>query len=376
MDSKEFTTAPILNRLMHYTQRNGSIKLFIKTSSIIYREATKPELEKRVILYGYSFKLAIKYNDLPAIRWLNKHGYKSDFYFLHEASKYGHLEMVKFFLERGVKYKRSLIDIAAENGHFELVKWLHTNKKSNCTTDAIDMAAKNGHLEIVKWLYENGETYTQIAVSRATANGHFELVKYFYAINSRYFSENSIDDAGANGHIHICKWLVEMNVKSCSKESLRKAILNGDLETVKWFHINVNNEDSGYLGKNYIKRSVDLFYIYTAAMCGHLHIIKWFYENYQIIVEKDDKGKIYHNPLNSASLNGFLDVIIWFYQNTNLSCTNEAIINAAKEGHLNVVEYLCLNKYEELKEGLTQAYYEALNKRYTKICEFLEKNIK
>jgi hypothetical protein len=161
--SQQLTTLPILERLIHYTNEYEVLKEFVASSKSIYNEATK-RIDYRVMKYKYSLKIAIKCNDLPVIRWLNKNGYnKGDFWLIDEAAKYGHLELIQFFHKNGVGCTTYATNYAARNGHLEVIKWLHENRKEGFTEKAINMAAENGHIEVVKWLSENrSEAYNRI----------------------------------------------------------------------------------------------------------------------------------------------------------------------------------------------------------------------
>jgi ankyrin repeat protein len=361
--SQQLTTLPILERLVHYTNANGVLNEFVASSKSLYNEATK-RIDYRAMKYKYSLKIAIKYNDLPVIRWLNKNGYnKGDFWLIDEAAKYGHLELIQYFHKNGVGCTCKAIYNATMNDHLEVVKWLCENKKEkfighagyapdfiywavlngyfgfikimymhkldtrrystillNSTINAMDWAAGIGHLEVVKWLHENRqEGCTKTAMDAAAWNGHLEVIKWLHENRKEGCTKKAMDYAAENGQLEVVKWLHENRQEGCTTDAMDWAATRGFLEVVKWLHQN-RNEGCTTDAMN------------LAAENGYLEVVKWLHLN--------RKEGCTTKAMNMAARNGHLEVVKWLHQNRQEGCTTDAMNLAAEKGHQEVIKYL------------------------------------
>lgn len=69
-----------------------------------------------------------------------------------------------------------------------------------------------------------------------------------------------------------------------------------------------------------------------AAGFGHLHIVKWLH--YSKRSEKCD-----NEAMDWAAEEGRLDIVEWLYETAHAEHSSQAILNAAADGHINVIKW-------------------------------------
>src|SRR3990167_3699033 len=71
----------------------------------------------------------------------------------------------------------------------------------------------------------------------------------------------------------------------------------------------------------------------------------------KVILESRCGGKFRKNVMGWAAKNGHLDVVVWLHLNRNEGCSKCAMDWAAMNGHLDVVKWLHENRTEGCSEG-------------------------
>ncbi|EFA75796.1 hypothetical protein PPL_10851 [Heterostelium album PN500] len=264
-----------------------------------------------IILLYHEFHKQINFN-----RVLFREHYQSNLAlieFLHENCDYwfkaggkgtmddaafGSLEVIQFLhYNRTEGCSKQALDNAASSGDMDLIKFLHFNRTEGCTTKIYERTIMFGQLNVVKWLLENRtEAFTQSAIHSAVHLGHLEIVKTLIDSNKPF----------------LCK----KNCKLCNNTTTTKTTTKTTLK----YHI---TEDSTLSSK--------LFEI--AISYGHLAIVRYFNENFHNV-------KCSTHSLNSAASRGYLETIKYIYENRIERCSEQAIEDSIRNGHLETLVFL------------------------------------
>ncbi|RLN47123.1 hypothetical protein BBJ28_00016616 [Nothophytophthora sp. Chile5] len=269
----------------------------------------------------------------------------------------------------------------AVGGHLEMMKrvevlnpprqwrWCHS------LSEAVVAACRHGHLAVVHWLLEQHDVReafsaeTSLGMHMAAVNGHIELAQYLFAHGFSGCSRATMLHAAANGHFRVVQWLHSQfgndssgsglfwnghespsNVVGRDKESaaaIDAAAARGHLDVVVFLHslTVVTNPQ----GDNNAERASDdggggrrpwatHMAMDEAAKHGHLHVIQWLFANRTEGCTTD--------AMDNAAGEGHLDVVQWLHANTKVGCTEDAMDFAACNGHLEVVQWLHSNRSE------------------------------
>ncbi|KAF0735601.1 hypothetical protein Ae201684P_022279 [Aphanomyces euteiches] len=212
---------------------------------------------------------------------------------LWTAAACGDVSMVLFLLENRPQRPSPTwipVTLAAWYRQLNVLKALYKIQFPGFTPTALETAAGCGHKDIVCFLNEtcHNECSTPGAFDAAAANGHLELVQYLW--NSGGFcSKRALDSAAVANHIETVEFLLEHGAP-CSSSAVDKASRAGHLEVVKILTL---------AGKPATKLALD-----WAAEGGHV------------------------------------DVMAFLIANRTEGCTANALLGAAKNGHLEAARIL------------------------------------
>jgi hypothetical protein len=196
---------------------------------------------------GVDFKgcwnMAIKCNELNIIEWLHKNNIE------------GH--------------RSKTMKLCIERDNVVIAKYLHENNIQTCGQAGLKLAIRKGSLAIINWIINDigGMTYDNDMFTFAIQYGHVRVIEWACSIFPRYLDGSCIDVAATYDRLDIAKYLHSRGAINNYK-AIEYAASNGNLDMVDW------------LNKNYTYNSSTV----TNALCraidsGHLHIVKWFYEN-------------------------------------------------------------------------------------------------
>lgn len=276
----------------------------------------------------------------------------------------------------------------------------HYIKQYNSNEEIWKWAAMNGHLDVILYLYENHiEGYTKFTMSSAAYKGHFSIIKYLHS-HGKGCNSGAIDLAAANGHLNIIKFIHKNypNV-GCSHYAMIWAISGGYFDIVKYIHENELNYILGlstimaiennkfeiykWLYDNTTDFNFILGDINTAAETGRLDFIKFIREKilFKCLIQDAKKAankriKLY-GPNRNCTVGSFLRFIGVDQKNNIIDkkiivkyFTSETLENAAKNGHLPVVEYL----HSIGANYTTNAMFLAAKNDHHEVVKFLKEN--
>ncbi|KAF2074856.1 hypothetical protein CYY_003844 [Polysphondylium violaceum] len=308
---------------------------------------------------------------------------------IYNAAKHGYLDVIKYMTEKEKLFpsydfsfiddKLFAIDIAAEHRHFEVVKWLHYNRLhiKNCSSYAMECAARKGYLEIVQFLHEHRkEGPSKNTMVSAASQGHLEIVQYLHEnIPTIHCTQDAVNYAAENGHTQVVHYLLTHRKEGCTSYAIEFASLNGHFDIVKLFSpinsaqatvnacINNHYDIAEFLIKTHRLLPTPHGFDYTcfkgnyaivqllhesgatctknamdlAAQMGHLEIVEFLHLN--------RKEGCTTNAMDLAALGGYSQVVHFLHGNRLEGCSTNAIDNAALRGHLDIVQFLVANNY-------------------------------
>lgn len=323
-----------------------------------YANNVTTNLDMQKYQYHLCFSSACRLGDLKLVRlFCEEYGLTKidmeyyDFEALHAAIQNGHIHVVRYLCESSfsggkitladIKSKNNLaICTAAENGHYWVLRYLC--EKYDLSRDdimeqnnyALQCAALHGNLKIMKFICDffnfrakHIRSSNNFVVKNAIKGGHLRMVQYIickFNLNLEDLIKN--DERCGNNNCVVC----------------RASHFFDYLHIVQWLH------DYFDFSFDFVKTHFNRIITYTAKT-GNLSIIRFFCETEfsgQKITNLDYQNNNNY-ALREAIFNGHLHIIQYFCENYNVTIhdirknNNQILINAACEGNLLIVQYLC-----------------------------------
>jgi hypothetical protein len=235
------------------------------------------------------------------------------------AAKVGNLAILRW-MKLHYKFDSGVTAYAARGNQFNVLKWL---RKYEAPWDFLTTAyaAKSGNIKMLKWCLDNGCKINEYSIQLSASKGHFNIVKFLY---KKYLGDNYYHNIGASGNLEIVEWIIGKLSRYESKLFYQiiygGAAENGKLHVLKWLK---NNNVKGYNKNKWICKN--------AAIGNQLDCLKWAREN--------------GNPWNNAEMckiaarNGNLEMFEWLISNGCIY-SGEVSKEAANYGNLNILEWI------------------------------------
>ncbi|GMF25805.1 unnamed protein product [Phytophthora lilii] len=348
------------------------------------------------------------------------------------AAKNGHLPILKFLLENdaGRHYKHSHTAMVVTSGivPFESVPKIPEDERGDGIVvhwggRSMLHSIEHKHVEIARWLYENtphemDNDEIRWAVKYSLRVPDMQLALFFLP-QGRSIVEFSHDDphpdmveelleAGYTRQDESCAAVAIYMLARVVRLDLMKRIVllhtpprekrlvlrdergvqirrRAHIEVLQYLHDNDffysdNFRDAalvavrnGHLQKqqwllDHHFYSSHDFIIEEAARHGHLGIVQFLHS---LDMADDIRVLPPFRSIDVAAANGHLPVVEWLHQNRSDGCTVRAMNNAAANGHLEVVKWLHANR----REGCTvRAMDKAASNDHLKVVEWLHHN--
>lgn len=207
---------------------------------------------------------------------------------------------------------------AVISGHLNICQWVlsRNNLTLNDHEFLLRHAVRHGHVEIVRWLHEHQVQATSEAVDTTTA-----------------FDSQVLGFAIQGGHLAAAQFLFDAGypVDPAHKPFFRNSLRRGGLEMLQWLHgQDLTQGTRGWMDK--------------ALEAGDLRTVKWVHENLPSDICSAGAG-------NNAARDGNLDIVEWLIANRAQGFSSAAMDRAAAGGHLKIVQRL----HEHRTEGCTLA---------------------
>jgi hypothetical protein len=183
----------------------------------------------------------------------------------------------------------------------DILMWAREVK---CPWDStvLSNAALEGHLDIIKWAVENDCPWSPKVFPNAALRGHFEILKWCHEKTGNYWDVRTIINAAQRGDLDIFKWLCQDSFPSfVTKDVYTRAAICGHIHIIKW----LRKRRSGWENDHSITGDVswDHSVCSSAASGGHLDVLKWAIKH-----NRENPGNFF---LNLSSNNGNLEMIKW-----------------------------------------------------------------
>ncbi|EFA80456.1 hypothetical protein PPL_07291 [Heterostelium album PN500] len=270
-------------------------------------------------IYDYSRDLidACRSNDIETVKLLS---YKVGYLYYYEAN--------------------SPLFEAAFSNNLEIVDWLLNNRFDEANllgrTRLVGMVVNENLLHIPDWLLSKGHI-EDIVYHNRDLHLHFQPGTFQWLKTTKLkinFSSEDIDEGARSLPLDDLKWMCDHCNEQFSGMAMYNAITNSNLEVAKWLHENhnaVGSEVVDYITVNDEKKTLEM--------------IKWFHEN-----RTDTLGLHVMDSAASSSL----DIVKFLHFNRTEGCTESAMLNALKAGHIEIFEFLKENRTEGAPNNLIE----------------------
>lgn len=242
-------------------------------------------------------------------------------------------------------------NVLAARGDLDALRWLRTHYYAKGRFEGVERAALwHGQLDVLRALHAECHTRVaddatplQDAIARAAAFGRADLVRWVVETKGEYaVGWGAMDAACAHDHMTLALFLVECVGNRCTRRGLELAARNGHLHVVVWMH------ETRYY-------EVRTFRTLENAIRGrHLDIVQFILCNVPVA-----RHSWTQDARSAAVRHGARDVLDWIDRFTlSDDCSDdedggreerepkpyrlsaEALADAARVGHLDVIQWL------------------------------------
>ena len=291
---------------------------------------------------------------------------------LCEATSRGHIKLVKYLVEdAGVDLKHdnmSALSIAVTANQSELVSYLLEQGAPVGPDDFIEALYK-GYVDIAKCLVEhNADLWEDVEgdddLLRAAAH-HLTVFEYM-RVEKTFTSEEYAricELACCIGCIDVVRYLVKhkcVNLLRVRKPLLYRACCNVRVDIAK------------YLVENGCQ--VEPEHLQYAAKGGHPELVQYLLTYMEI--ENEDAEDLYDmfgSTLYSVAEGGYLDILCLFAdRGADMHMDEDELLRvAAKEGHLNIVQYLVEEHGCQIHTQGSDAVHGAIRNNQVEVVKYL-----
>ena len=271
------------------------------------------------------------------------------------AARHGFLWLTQWLSEHTpdintVGHKGSALMLAAANGHLPVVQWLFLEKNADLyqknwfNANALQLAVNNGQIETANWLVAQGMELSPIffkshAVRWINNRNNLELLQYVirHQVPPKLLRLAMLDAAGRGDVPALaCCLSAKVSLKPIdlyfNKSCFDTAAAGGSLAALEYL--------CDYSGGDYDVDRAKQSFLLTAAECGNLHIIQWFWARSGL--SWDEKNCC----LLAASGSDHFHIVKWLYsQGADIREKNDigdsGLAIALRHGNLPMLEWFC-----------------------------------
>ena len=357
---------------------NQDLELALRKGNLSLLELFPREL----VIYQHSFRVALKMNNLPVLDWIFERGFRPD----ESTNELIDLELLEYLASRwGVNPTPKQIDRAIEQGRLEIVKL----NSVTFTPAQASMAYRKGYLDILALIEKTGVIPDHQPMIDACISGNIEqleeVAKRGYPIDHR-----GIVAAIEYQRIEILEWfyrrgrevrwevLIDSRIQNREKIDVHRWLLEKkifpDQKIIDCIWIDPEicerrNLQDLCIGNNLLpsQKAIDTYFSRPRCQQQLVHLLleKWMYPSQEVINElytKDNRprleilAKYQLLPTNRVMQTITLGEVEWLDRKGFRLTVNEANL-AAKEGQIDVLDYLWKKKIYPDGEGLSSAFY-------------------
>ena len=253
---------------------------------------------------------------------------------------------------------------SSDNNNFDMVKYLYSRfvKLSGwtigCSSEAMISAIQNNNLEMIEFLYEKRDITTPCLKCRR--NCKTDNDKYWYCqvaqfnLTKEICVFDCIRKANVIGNLDVIKFFLSKDPICYDHEELSISIRQGHLHIVKFAFENIKVDFTGTME--------------FAIECNKLDIVKFLYYNEIDVVSTSSIGDL-------VASKGYLDIVKFFYDEDIVDFSDEAILDAASNDHVEVVEFLHKNVEDPNRKYPMSMFKDVIRNKRVDTVEYLVKNI-
>lgn len=270
----------------------------------------------------------------------------------------GQHNMITWLRDIGFRIPSSACESAASAGRLDTLQLL-VDMDVLPTAAAATAAAAGGYLHILEWINDYSASLITVNATRKAARyGHLECVRWLY-----YKKQNNpfvIMDAAKGGHLDIVQYIGGMPYISgltSYQRAAATAARKGHLHIIKWLY------EQGWM--------LNVSVAQNAAQSGHLEVLKWLHAigmvfDKNVFAQAAASGNIKQLvwlkeigcPFDSgvfemSAVSGFTHIVKWAINNAPY--TDKVFLIACKYNHLHLVKLLISHGYTIPRDAINVA---------------------
>ncbi|KAF0695038.1 Aste57867_14119 [Aphanomyces stellatus] len=187
----------------------------------------------------------------------------------------------------------------------------------------MDQVASMGHLPVLRLLHDLGAPCTSAAMNLAAKHGHMDTIVFLHTHRVEGCTTSAMNWAAEFGYLDVVVFLHTHRREGCTKAALTRAAKAGHLDIVQF--LDVHRSEGGYRDM-----------LHGAIAAGHVSVVAYLTS---------------HRPtepcsplaLDDAARHGHLDMVEFLHTHRQEGCTAQALVDAAANGHAHVVRFLLDN---------------------------------
>lgn len=312
--------------------------------------------------YGNGLKIAVETGHLDALKWW-AWSYLKDPPILKAgmvyaaAAEYGHVHILQWLKDQQL-YAHAPYSVArVRSDHSSVVRWLHGQQSvKTCPM----LAAITGDLDYIRWLHSQPAQAPSLIVQwhhvakEAASHGQFGIVQWMFAHRRSDCEHDVLVSAIEGGHLAIAQWVYDQSPLNDLAGAFGLActdleMLNWVMTTFDWSGSNLRLDfldcslvaaagrgELDVLEMYAIDQDWDEYYAHgamiEAAKVGHLHVVQWLHMQ---------KGVYLTDVYMTAAMeNGQLDVAEWLFERYSGGWREQTTNTAIRHGQLKALQWL------------------------------------
>ncbi|KAF0701386.1 Aste57867_8088 [Aphanomyces stellatus] len=221
----------------------------------------------------------------------------------------------------------AVLHLAIARNDMHVVRRLSGCRPAMFTPQAVDLAAAFGHVTLLDACL-CGLSATTSAMDSAAQNGHLAMVTYLHVHRTEGCTPYALNAAIRENHIDVAAFLLDHRHEGCTDNMVDHAAAAGLVEMVQLLH--------AHSVKGFSAQTLDM-----AAAGGHLSVVDF------LVTHRASDGCSV-DALNDAARRGHVDVVAYLHR-CGKPCTTDAMDDAAANGHFEIVAFL----HDHRNEGCT-----------------------
>ncbi|RLN95849.1 hypothetical protein BBJ28_00020423 [Nothophytophthora sp. Chile5] len=281
---------------------------------------------------------AVRHGHLHVAEWLFTRfiGCEARVEVVEKAAATGDLEMLQFLHAQGIAAKYRERQRGEQHVGLAIAEGQETGIVVRWGRNDMQNAAKNGHPEIVRWLFENTAIANSTRHLRDVVKSVLELGDL--ALAEWLIARGSPDvplDGARTGRPDVIKWLLargQLKNERLAAEAIKRLASGGHLTTMQRL-VRLHHPSSS---PSWEWQNAWVIAFREAHHHSHLHVVQWLLEN----PLNPQLRSLFSLGVHQAAVKGHLQLAQYLYDEGFPGCSTEAMLVAARNGDLKMVEWI------------------------------------